>query len=66
MTLGTLTMTGDDFPGVWGALRGPIVFTILLATSIGDKMLYSDTVYAVTVGQNDKRYKIKGGHKYQL
>ena len=52
MTLGTLTMSGDDFPGVWGAL------TILLTTSFGDTVTQCTAhkrgvANAVTVGQNN-------------
>ena len=44
MTLGTLTMSRDDFPCVYmGPSGAQIAFTILLATS------------TVTVGQNEKR-----------
>ena len=60
MTLSTLTMSGDDFPGIYVALRGSNSVHDL----ISDKMLYSDTVSclrqggvanAVGVGKNDKR-----------
>ena len=47
------------------AFRGPsgaqIAFTILLATSIGDKMLYSDTVYC---SQQEGRQRGNGWSKW--
>ena len=57
MTLSTLTMSGDGFPGVYVALSSgaQIVFMILLATSISDKMLYSDTVYCLRQGGSPTR-----------
>ena len=55
MTLDTLTMTWDDFPGVRGPQVAQIAFKIFLAPSVGDKKFYSDTVYfSVTVGQEDQ------------
>ena len=45
MTLDTLTMTWDDFPGVWGPQVAQIAFKIFLAPCVGIKMFYSDTVY---------------------
>ena len=56
MTLGTLTMSGDDFP-FRGSSGAQIVFTILLATSIGDRVTQCTAhergvANAVKVGQN--------------
>ena len=58
LILGTLTMSGDDFPG--GSSGAQMAFTILLATSIGDTVTQCTphergVDYTVTVGQIDKR-----------
>ena len=40
-TLGTLTMSGDDFPGVWGVLRGSNSFHDLIRDVVIDSQLPS-------------------------
>ena len=62
LILGTLTMSGDDFPG-WSS-GAQMAFTMLLATSIGDTVTQCTphergVDNTVTVGKIDKRYKIR-------
>ena len=58
LILGTLTMSGDDFPG--GSSRAQMAFTILLATSIGNAVTQCTphergVDNTVTVGQIEGR-----------
>ena len=57
MTLGTLTMSGMTFQAFRGLSGAQMAFTILLATSIGDRVTQftaheSGVANAVKVGQN--------------
>ena len=58
MTLGTLKMNGNDFQAFRGSSGAQIAFTILLATSIGDRVTQCTAhergvANAVKVGQNN-------------